>query len=57
MSDSDSDNKTQQIMLDLFAKSLKTVKSGVIDIDMKGKSAFRIEVKKLQPSLKVMNCL
>jgi hypothetical protein len=46
MLDNDSDNKTQQMMLDLFAKALKTVKAGVIDIDMKGKSALRIEVDK-----------
>lgn len=46
MSDNDIDNKTQQIMLDVFAKALKTVKGGVIDIDMKGKSALRIEVDK-----------
>jgi hypothetical protein len=46
MSNNDSDNKTQQIMLDLFAKTLKTVKGGVMDIDMKGKSLLRIEIDK-----------
>jgi hypothetical protein len=45
MSNNDSDNKTQQIMLDLFAKTLKTVKGGVMDIDMKGKSVL-IEIDK-----------
>ena len=53
MSDNDSDNKTHQIMLDLFAKSLKTVKGGVIDIDMKGKSALRIEVDKEREKINI----
>jgi hypothetical protein len=53
MSDNDSDKKTQQIMLDLFTKSLKTVKGGVIDIDMKGKSALRIEVDKEREKINI----
>lgn len=44
--DNDNDDKTEQIMLDLFLKSLKTVRGGVIDIDMEGQSALRIEVNK-----------
>lgn len=53
MSDNNSDNKTQQIMLDLFAKSLKTVKGGIIHIDMKGKSALRIEVDKKREKINI----
>ena len=43
MSDNYGDNITRQIILDLFARK---VKGGVIDFDMKGKSADRIEVDK-----------
>lgn len=39
-------DKIEQILLDLFAKSLKTIVAGSIDIDMKGESAIRIEVNK-----------
>lgn len=37
----------------MFAKSLKTVKGGVIDIDMKGKSALRIEVDKEREKINI----
>lgn len=53
MSDNDIDIKTQQIMLDLFARSLKTVKAGIIDIDMKGKSALRIMVDKEREKINI----
>ena len=46
MSDNSGDNMTRQIILDLFARALRRVKGGVIDFDMKGKSADRIEIDK-----------
>ena len=46
MSENYGDDMTRQIILDLFARTLRKVKGGVIDFDMKGKSADRIEVDK-----------
>ncbi len=46
MSNNYGDNRTRQIILDLFARTLRKVKGDVIDFDMKGKSADRIEVDK-----------
>ncbi|MGC2598204.1 MAG: hypothetical protein WA395_08740 [Nitrososphaeraceae archaeon] len=46
MSDNYGNNMTRQIILDLFARALRRVKGGVIDFDMKGKSADRIEIDK-----------
>jgi hypothetical protein len=46
--DKNTDNKIESILLNLFAKSLKTIVAGSIDIDMKGKSAIRIEVDKVK---------
>jgi hypothetical protein len=40
----DNDNDNQQILLDLVAKSLKTVKAGKIDIDMEGQPTLKIDV-------------
>ena len=51
--DNDNDDKTEQIMLDLFLKSLKTVRGGVIDIDMEGQSALRIEVNKEREKINI----
>jgi len=34
--DQDDDDKTGPIILDLLTKSLKTIKDGTIDIDIKG---------------------
>jgi hypothetical protein len=40
----DNDNDNQQILFDLVAKSLKTLKAGKIDIDMEGQPALKIDV-------------
>jgi hypothetical protein len=53
MAYNDNDDKTEQIMLDLFLKSLKTVRGGVIDIDMEGQSALRIEVNKERDKINI----
>jgi|KBSMisStandDraft_5_1062788.scaffolds.fasta_scaffold1268331_2 hypothetical protein len=42
----DDDDKTGPIILDLLTKSLKTIKDGTIDIDIKGQSTLRIEIIK-----------
>ncbi len=42
----DKDNKIGQILLNLLAKSLKTIIAGAIYIDIKGQSALRFEVNK-----------
>jgi hypothetical protein len=44
--DQDDDDKTGPIILDLLTKSLKTIKDGTIDIDIKGQSTLRIEIIK-----------
>ena len=44
--DQDDDDKTGLIILDLLTKSLKTIKDGTIDIDIKGQSTLRIEIIK-----------
>jgi hypothetical protein len=42
----DSDNDNQQIILDLAAKSLKTVTAGKINIDMEGQPAINVDKEK-----------
>jgi hypothetical protein len=49
----DSDNDNQQIILDLAAKSLKTVTSGKINIDMEGQPAININVDKEKEKIKI----
>jgi len=39
-------NNTEEILLDLLAKSLKTVIAGKINIDMEGKPAIKIDIDK-----------
>jgi hypothetical protein len=51
--DDDNDDKMEQIVLDLLAKSLKTVIAGAIDIDMEGKAALRFEVDKVQERINI----
>jgi hypothetical protein len=38
----DNYNKIEQTLLDLLAKSLKTIIAGAIDINMEGKAALRV---------------
>lgn len=49
----DSDNDNQQIILDLAAKSLKTVTAGKINIDMEGQPAININVDKEKVKIKI----
>ena len=49
----DNDDKMEQIVLDLLAKSLKTIIAGAIDINMKGKAALRFEVAKGQERINI----
>ncbi|MFL6341751.1 MAG: hypothetical protein ACJ71K_06775 [Nitrososphaeraceae archaeon] len=49
----DSDNDNQQIILDLAAKSLKTVTAGKINIDMEGQPAININVDKEKEKIKI----
>ena len=49
----DNDNKMEQTVLDLLAKSLKTIIAGAIDINMKGKAALRFEVAKGQERINI----
>ena len=53
MADNDNNDKTEQIILELLAKSLKTVKCGAIDIDMEGQSALRIEIDKKEERISI----
>ena len=53
MADNDNNDKTEQIILELLAKSLKTVKGGAIDIDMEGQSALRIEIDKKEERISI----
>ncbi|HEY7078388.1 MAG TPA: hypothetical protein VH500_01725 [Nitrososphaeraceae archaeon] len=52
-SNNDSDDKMEQIVLDLLAKSLKTIIAGAIDVDMEGKAALRFEVDKVQERINI----
>ncbi len=47
------DNKMEFMLLDLLAKSLKTITAGAIDINMEGKAALRFEVDKVQERINV----
>jgi hypothetical protein len=49
----DNDNKIGQILLNLLAKSLKTIIAGAIDINMEGKAALRFEVDKVQERINI----
>ena len=49
----DNDNKIEQTLLDLLAKSLKTIIAGAIDINMEGKAALRFEVAKGQERINI----
>ena len=49
----DNDNKIGQTLLDLLAKSLKTIIAGAIDINMEGKAALRFEVDKGQERINI----
>ena len=49
----DNDNKMEQTVLDLLAKSLKTIIAGAIDINMKGKAALKFEVAKGQERINI----
>ena len=49
----DNDNKMEQTVLDLLAKSLKTIIAGAIDINMEGKAALRFEVDKGQERINI----
>lgn len=49
----DNDDKMEQIVLDLLAKSLKTIIAGAIDINMEGKAALRFEVAKGQERINI----
>ena len=49
----DNDNKIGQILLNLLAKSLKTIIAGAIDINMEGKAALRFEVDKGQERINI----
>jgi hypothetical protein len=49
----DNDNKMEQTVLDLLAKSLKTIIAGAIDINMEGKAALRFEVDKVQERINI----
>ena len=49
----DNDNKMEQTVLDLLAKSLKTIIAGAIDINMEGKAALRFEVAKGQERINI----
>ncbi len=53
MADNDNNDKTEQIILELLAKSLKTVKGGAIDVDMEGQSALRIEMDKKEERISI----
>jgi hypothetical protein len=53
MTDNDNNDKTEQIILELLAKSLKTVKGGAIDVDMEGQSALRIEMDKKEERISI----
>jgi hypothetical protein len=52
-SNDDNDNKMEFMLLDLLAKSLKTITAGAIDINMEGKAALRFEVDKVQERINV----
>ena len=45
--------KLEQTLLDLLAKSLKTIIAGAIDINMEGKAALRFEVDKVQERINI----
>ena len=49
----DNDNKMEQTVLDLLAKSLKTIIAGAIDVNMEGKDALRFEVAKGQERINI----
>ena len=49
----DNYNKIEQTLLDLLAKSLKTIIAGAIDINMEGKAALRFEVAKGQERINI----
>jgi len=53
MADNDNNDKTEQIILELLAKSLKTVNGGAIDVDMEGQSALRIEIDKKEERISI----
>src|SRR5215467_5132743 len=42
----DNNDKIEYMLMDLLAKSLKTLINGAIDIDIEGQSALRFEVNK-----------
>jgi hypothetical protein len=47
------DNNTEQILLDLLAKSLKTVIEGKINIEMEGQPAINIDIDKEKEKISV----
>jgi hypothetical protein len=49
----DNDYKMELMLLDLLAKSLKTIVAGAIDINMEGKAALRFEIDKGQERINV----
>ena len=53
MADNDNNDKIDQIIPELLAKSLKIVKGGAIDIDMERQSALRIEIDKKEERISV----
>ena len=55
MADNDNNDKIDQIIPELLAKSLKIVNGGAIDIDMERQSALRIEIDKNDFTLSVNN--
>ncbi len=52
MENNDSDTEIRTFP-DLFAKSLKSVSKGAIEIDMEGQSALRIEVDKIKERISI----
>jgi hypothetical protein len=53
MADNDNNNKIDQIIPELLAKSLKIVNGGAIDIDMERQSALRIEIDKNEERISI----
>jgi hypothetical protein len=53
MADNDNNDKIDQIIPELLAKSLKIVNGGAIDIDMERQSALRIEIDKNEERISI----
>ena len=53
MDDKDNDESSEQILFDLLAKSLKTLRAGKINIEMEGQPALNIDVDKEKEKINI----